>query len=86
MKENEARPIFRLLSGIVALLAWIVVSMLTVFTLMGQPLLNDSKAKIFGFSIFAISFSCVALKGYMPKLLLRILSRGMSVTDDKKLR
>jgi hypothetical protein len=86
MKQNEARPVYRFLAGLVALLSWIVVGMLTVFSLYGQPLQNDSISKIVGLAVFAISFSWVALKGFMPKCLLRIFSRGMPVADDKELR
>ena len=85
MKSNEARPLFRVLSFIIALLMWYV------FASSLQSVLENGSSKynnwelVAGMLIGAVSFSFVAFVGYMPKALFSIFSRG-SVGDDKDLK
>lgn len=84
MKTNEARPLFRVLSFIIASLMWFVfVSTLFVLENASSKYINWELAV--GMLIGAISFSFVAFVGYMPKSLFLLFSRG-SVGDNKDLK
>lgn len=86
MKTNEARPLFRVLSFFIAALMWTVCA-LTLFSIYdsGSGKYQNWELAI-GMFLGAVSFSYVAIAGYMPKLLLRLFSRSGSVADDKDLR
>lgn len=86
MKTNEARPFFRVLSFFIAILMWAVCT-LTLFSIYesGSGQYQNWELAI-GMFLGALSFSYVAIAGYMPKLLLKLFSRGGSVADDKDLK
>jgi Na+-transporting methylmalonyl-CoA/oxaloacetate decarboxylase beta subunit len=83
MRQNEARPFFRILSSIIAILSWILT--LIIITAMIK---NGSSEYLGWKSLFstlfgAIAFSYVAFSGYMPRSILRIFSRGPINNEDK---
>ena len=78
MKQNEARPFFRLLAGLIALMSWLPVILFSLFWLRGEPLLEDSIRTFIGLSMFALALSWVAFKGFMPKYLLTIRATAKS--------
>ena len=85
MKTNEARPLFRVLSFIIALLMWLVCGSSLVSVLENGSGEYQNWELVIGMLIGAVSFSYVAIAGYMPKTLLMQFSRG-SVADDKYLK
>ncbi|NQZ80888.1 MAG: hypothetical protein HRT52_07710 [Colwellia sp.] len=85
MKTNEARPLFRVLSFIIALLMWLVCGSSLVSVLENGSGEYQNWELVIGMLIGAVSFSYVAIAGYMPKILLMLFSRG-SVADDKYLK
>jgi len=85
MKTNEARPLFRVLSFIIALLMWLVCGLSLVSVLENGSGKYQNWELVIGMLIGAVSFSYVAFAGYMPKVLLMLFSRG-PVADDKDLK
>ncbi|MCT7941385.1 hypothetical protein [Shewanella holmiensis] len=85
MKTNEARPLFRVLSFIIALLMWFVFGSSLLSVLENGSGKYQNWELVLGMFIGAVSFSYVAIIGYMPKILLMFFSRG-SVADDKDLK
>jgi hypothetical protein len=84
MKANEARILFRILAAFIGLFAWFG---LAFFLFIGE--FRSSGAinwrVILVFLALGVSFSYVAIAGYLPKLLLRLLSLRR-VADPKDLR
>ena len=85
MKTNEARPLFRILSFIIALLMWFVCGSSLVSVLEHGSGKYQNWELVIGMLIGAVSFSYVAIMGYMPKVLLMLFTRG-PVADDKDLK
>ena len=77
LKPNEARPVLRVLGGLVAVLAWAV-------GILGV-LLGDWRLAI-GMFLFALAFSYVAIVGYMPKIFVRLFARGGKPTGYDEMR
>lgn len=82
MKINEARPLFRVLAGLISIVTWFAFGFTVFF-----PPSNFSSAFphfgiLLGMFIGAVSFSYVAISGYMPKLLLRMFAWGTIASDD----
>lgn len=85
MKSNEARVGFRVLSAAVGIFSWVG---LAIFLYSWAFRSGDIDWRvIFVFLLFGISFSYVAIAGYLPWLLLRVFTFGHgTVADRKKLR
>ncbi|MCA9644996.1 MAG: hypothetical protein KC492_30110 [Myxococcales bacterium] len=78
MKTNEARPLFRVLAGAIALMA--------LLGLAGVILSEPVEWRVLTlFALMAASFGAVAALGYLPRRLLRLWSRG-SVSSHDDLR
>ncbi len=86
MKTNEARPLFRVLSFFIAILMWAVCALTLISIYESGPGKYQNWELAIGMFLGAVSFSYVAIAGYMPKLLLRLFSHGGLVADDKDLR
>lgn len=85
MKSNEARVGFRVLSAVIGLFSWVG---LAIFIYAWAFRSGDIDWRvIFVFLLFGISFSYVAIAGYLPRSLLKIFTFGHGkVADRKKLR
>ena len=82
MKSNEARFGFRVLSALIGLLSWIG---LAIFLYAWAFRSGDIDWRlILIFLVFGISFSYVAIAGYLPQLLLRIFTFGHGPVVDRK--
>lgn len=76
LKKNEARPIFRLMAGILAILSWSVLMVVIAAS-------YYHLAAISGPLVLAISMSWIAVRGYLPRFLLVLFARGPVAQDDE---
>ena len=85
MKSNEAGFWLRVFSALIGIFALIG---LAIFLYAGVFLPGNADWRVvFIFLLFGISFSYIAIAGYLPRLLLRIFTFGHgSVADRKDLR
>ncbi len=85
MKTNEARPLFRVLSFIMAVLMWFVFGSSLLSVLENGSSKYNNWELVIGMFIGAVSFSFVALVGYMPEALFKLFSR-VSIGNGRDLK
>lgn len=73
-RPNEARPAFRIAAGIIALGGW-PVAVLAAAISHWQVCVASA--------LLALSCSWVAIAGYMPRMLVRLFSRGPVPNEDR---
>ncbi len=83
MKANEARFGFRIFSALVGLFAWIGLAVLLVTGAFRESGNIDWRVIIL-FLLFGISFSYIAIAGYLPRSLLRLFTFGHGPVADRK--
>ena len=86
MKVNEARTPFRVLAFLIAVPAWIIAVLALISIIDNGTDKYTNLSLVLGMSLFALSMSWVAVAGYMPKVLLRLFSRGGRIAEDKDLK
>lgn len=79
MKQNEARPFFRMLTGIVGTLGLLLILYLTFKGIKEVELL------LF-FGIFSIYFLVIAVTGHLPKWLFYLIPFARSAVDKDNLK
>ncbi|GHU29171.1 hypothetical protein AGMMS50256_13470 [Betaproteobacteria bacterium] len=77
LKPNEARPVLRVLAGLAALPGWAA----GVVALLGKDWWIGASSLL-----FALSFSYLAIAGYMPRIFVRLFARGGSVSGQERMR
>jgi hypothetical protein len=85
MKTNEARPIFRIIAMIIAIPMWFVFIWSGYLVFTNGPSEHTDWVFVLGMLVAAVSFSYIAIAGYLPRFLFHIWVRGQ-IGSGKKLR
>jgi len=74
MKKNEARTLFRVLSTMIALVSWVGLSITIYEYFYSKNNHTFSFAEFFTLFVFALSFTYISIFGYLPRILLQLLT------------
>ena len=83
---NEARPAVRILAAVLAVCCWGVAMRLGYALAFGGEDSRDSIKLVVGVALFGSVSSVVAVKGFVPPWVFRLIPHARSATHGKELR